>query len=151
MKPLHSLRRLVSALACSIACSSAAAEALPGAPGASAALRPTPKSALPAELPLRRASEGFGAAGYGGWMILLALAVGGLWLVRSGVGRRWMLPVRAHAGTQEGRPSVVAVRALGPHTSLQVVRWNGKDLLLGCSQQCVTVLDSRPAGEEGVP
>lgn len=107
-----------------------------------------PRGTLPADLPLRRASDGFRLADHGGWIFLLALAAGGVWVARSSTGRRWVLPLRAPPATQDGRPSVVSVRALGPHASLQVVRWNGKELLLGCSTQCVTLLDSRTADPE---
>lgn len=116
-------------------------------PHASAVASSPGQSRLPADLPLRRDSEPASAipAGYGAWLLVLVLALGGLLALRQarrGKGR-WLAGLR---GTDAGgAPKVLAVKLLGAHASLQVVEWNGKEILLGCSPQAVTVLDSRPS------
>lgn len=105
------------------------------------------KSGLPADLPLRRDSDADSVVpvGYGAWLVVLALALGGLFVVRQSRGGKsaWGLP-RLRAANACAGPKVIAVRVLGAQTSLQVVEWNGKEMLLGCSPQGVNLLDSRP-------
>lgn len=105
------------------------------------------QSRLPGDLPLRRDEEPASAilAGYGAWLLVLVLAFGGLLALRQARGGkgRWLAGRRSpDAGTA---PRVLAVKVLGAHASLQVVEWNGKEILLGCSPQAVTMLDSRPS------
>lgn len=115
------------------------------APHASAAASSPGEMRLSADLPLRRDSEPASAVspGYGAWLLVLVLALGGLFALRRGGKGRWLAGLR---GTDAGgAPKVLAVKVLGAHASLQVVEWNGKEILLGCSSQAVTVLDSRPS------
>lgn len=103
-------------------------------------------SGLPADLPVRRHSDEDSVVpvGYGAWLVVLALALGGLFVVRqSRKGKSAWLP-RLRAANAGAGPRVIAVRVLGAQTSLQVVQWNGKEMLLGCSPQGVNLLDSRP-------
>jgi hypothetical protein len=103
------------------------------------------KQGLPADLPLRRDSDEDSVvpAGYGPWLVVLALALGGLCLVWKARGGKSAWLSRLRAANASTGPRVVAVKVLGAHTSLQVVEWNGKEMLLGCSPQGVNLLDSR--------
>jgi len=132
-----------------VAAGAPAAFAQAQAPAAASAPAPAASSGLPADLPLRRDADLPGPAGnFGPWLVVLGVALGGLWLVRRAraPGRAgWPFAARSQAAEL---PTVLASRSLGPHGSLQVVAWNGKELLLGCSAQAITVLDSRPVGSQ---
>lgn len=102
---------------------------------------------LPAQLPLlREGKEGNRSAGVG-WraatMLLLAGGVGGWLLWRRGLLLRAASPARAPRAAH----SVLRLssQALTPQASVHSVRWQGEDLLLGCTAQQVTVLARRPA------
>jgi MYXO-CTERM domain-containing protein len=117
---------------------------MPVALGASAPARPASGS-WTADLPLRRDSDAAGPAAVLPWLVVVLVALGGLWLVRrrraEGV-TAWPFVVRS--GLSDA-PVVLSARSLGPHASLQVVRWNGKEMLLGCTGHAITVLESRAA------
>jgi hypothetical protein len=126
------------------------------APTASALASASAAQRLPAELPVRRDADVNGAmpGAYAAWIGVLVVSVAGALLVR--YGRAGKLPwARSTAGAAGGELRVIAVRALGPQTSLQVVEWNGKQLLLGCTSQSIAVLDvfadqqSKPAASGG--
>jgi len=146
----------------------ALAQAMPNTNTAPASLSPSVEAAsvqrpivLPADLPLRRDSDEplMGTVGYLIWLLGAAAAITVLWAVRS---RRvnasgWLVKLRP-AG-HERALKLLATRALGPNSSLQVVQWNGKELLLGCTAQSISVLDAQPVsgtppektGGAGVP
>ncbi len=106
------------------------------------------------ELPLRRgadaslsnaASSGLGVAGA---LLLAAVAVLAAWKVKA-VSRQvassaqpggsgWLR--RLMPGLPGGPVEVVQSVRLTGHASIHVVRWQGKELLVGCSDQEVTVL-----------
>ena len=126
----------------------AAPEVLAQAPVApsSASAKANDKQGLPANLPLRRDSdeESVVPDSYGTWLAVLALALGGLFVARHGRGGKSAWLPRLRSANADAEPRVVAVKVLNAHTSLQVVEWNGKEMLLGCSPQGVNLLDSRP-------
>ncbi|HSV35324.1 MAG TPA: flagellar biosynthetic protein FliO [Ramlibacter sp.] len=85
-----------------------------------------------------------GAGGYALWLLVVLAGVAVLWALRSRGGAMpgWL---RGRMGAQACDLAVVSSRVLGPNASVQVIRWNGKELLLGCTSQSISVLDSKPA------
>jgi flagellar biogenesis protein FliO len=100
---------------------------------------------LPASLPVRRdAVIAYEPVSWTSSLVLLALAsVGGTWLL-------WQRAARAKSAARGvGRADGLAVlrlysQALTPQASVHAVRWNGEELLLGCTAQQVTLLSRRP-------
>lgn len=144
-------RRLAAWLAVSLAlgaCPAVMAQAVPAAAAAPAASGP-----LSPNLPLRRDSElAGGGSAYAAWIVALAVALGGVWLLRRSGGGVLGAPAWRLRPQAQRAPKLVGYLSLGPQASLRVVEWNGKELLIACSSQSVTVLDSRelsrPAEEE---
>lgn len=109
---------------------------------------------LPAQLPLRRADQEAAVTSLGWRSLFLLLMVGaggGAWLLW----RRGMVPGGGEASLHGRLPGELpAVRrlsshALTPQASVHAVRWQGEELLLGCTAQQVTLLARRPhAGRE---
>jgi flagellar biogenesis protein FliO len=99
---------------------------------------------LPSSLPLRRdAAEASPHMGWWPSLVLLTLA---------GAGGAWTLRRRARRGTTtaarkgEDRHAVrVSSQALTAHASVHVVRWNGEELLVGCTAQQLQLLARRNA------
>jgi hypothetical protein len=117
-------------------------------PAASPQAVPAVKPVLPADLPLRRdAQPGLGSgAGYAVWLVLLAGA--GAWAWIWSVRRRGAAPEWLGRWVPAGSPGVLqllASKPLAPHCSLHVVRWGGRELLVGCTPQAVTLLETREA------
>jgi hypothetical protein len=101
---------------------------------------------LPAGLPLRR--DAAVAEGGHPWLAagaaLALLALGGTVLV--GRQRRWTWLQPGISRRDPGRDLVrLSSQVLTAQASLHAVRWNGEELLLGCTAQHVTVLARRPA------
>lgn len=124
------------------------AHAQASAAPAPAASQPAPasKSGLPADLPLRRDAEPGVGSGAGAviWLVLLAGAGAWAWIWsvrRRGVAPKWL--GRLAPGSAPGALQVLASRPLAPHCSLHVVRWGGRELLVGCTPQAVTLLETR--------
>lgn len=106
------------------------------------AATPAASAVLPASLPLRRDAEpGSGAPGWEAFVALLALTgMGGAWLVW----RRSPRKAAGSSGSARGGPLTrLASQALTPQASVHAVRWNGEELLLGCTAQQVTLLSRR--------
>lgn len=108
---------------------------------------------LSGALPLRQEA---GAVDAGGWMpalVLLALlaVAGGLAVWHRG-GGALSAALRRTTRAPHPVPARLASVALTPQASVHVVRWQGEELLLGCTSQQVTVLARKPgaaaAGEE---
>lgn len=102
------------------------------------------KGSLASTLPLRRDADHVQGPGSWATPALLVGLTGGAWVVWRRFGRR-----RAR-GLRDGERSNVqrlASQALTPHASVHAVRWNGEELLLGCTAQQVTLLSRRPAAE----
>jgi flagellar biogenesis protein FliO len=87
-------------------------------------------------------SPAMGSMGYLVWLLVVGAAIALLWAVRSqrGAGLGWL---KARPGEHKTVLNVLGTRPLGPGSSLQVVRWGGKEFLLGCTPQSIQVLDSR--------
>jgi flagellar biogenesis protein FliO len=100
---------------------------------------------LPADLPLRRDADSpaMTSMGYVIWLLVVVAGAALLWAVRSqrGAGFSWLM--RPRRDDHQTALSVLGARSLGPSSSLQVVRWGGKEFLLGCTSQSICVLDSR--------
>lgn len=100
---------------------------------------------MPADLPLRRDvdSPTMASMGYVVWLLVVVAGAALLWAVRSqrGAGFSWLM--RPRRDDHQTALSVLGARPLGPGSSLQVVRWGGKEFLLGCTSQSICVLDSR--------
>lgn len=78
--------------------------------------------------------------------LVIALIVGVLLAVKRG----WLrLPATAGGGVRSGPVRLVGRCALGPGASLAVVRFDGRDLLLGVSSSGSVLLAERAAGKEG--
>lgn len=112
------------------------------------AAAPVAPAALPASLPLRRdAAAGSDAPGWLPSAALLALTgIVAIGLVR----RRSMNGATGLSGSIRGAPLVrLASVGLTPQASVHVVRWNGEELVLGCTAQQVTLLSRRtPQAQE---
>ena len=99
---------------------------------------------LPPQLSLRRDQAGDAMPGaYVAWILVVLLGAGGILVVRRA--RQGKLAWTRWPIGPAGELRVVTVRALGSQSSLQVVDWNGKQYLLGCTPQAITVLDQRAA------
>jgi hypothetical protein len=120
------------------------------APAVASAPAPAPANSGPAlsvDLPLRRNGDADAVpAAYAAWTMVLVVALGGVFLLRQA--RAGKLPgFPANAASNGGELRVLSVRAIGSQVTLQVVEWNSKHLLLGCTPQAVTVLDMRPCDQ----
>lgn len=104
----------------------------------------------PGGLPFKRDadSDEIVPPAYAAWLAVLGVAFLGVLLLRQR--RSGNLPWLERFGTSKTvrGPRVLSARAVGTGSSLQVVEWNGKEFLLGCSAQSITVIDSRPAAGE---
>jgi hypothetical protein len=104
---------------------------------------------LPKDLPLKREppSQAEGPS-WAALLMLLALAGGGAALVlRRRRPAGWLRPWRAaRSGSGLER---IASQSLTQQASVHAVRWQGEELLLGCTGTEVTVLSRRQAGDEG--
>lgn len=134
---------LLAASAC--LAGTAHAQQPPAAPASAQVPRPLPK-----ELPLKReVAPTEQGSSWAALFILLGLA---------GAAAVFALRRRGAAGLlkawQGGRsvPGIerVASQPLTPHASVHAVRWNGEELLLGCTSTQVTVLARRPSPAEEV-
>jgi hypothetical protein len=120
-----------------------------------------PAVRLPADLPLRRETSsrlGGGHPGAAVAVLLVMVALGGMALLH---GRRRLLPAGPTgerglaawirglgvAGSEERLRLLQSVR-LTSHSSVHVLRWDGREWLIGSGEQGVTVLGRRsdPAG-----
>lgn len=118
-------------------------------PAASAPVAEAP-GGLSRDLPLKR--EPAGAAEGPPWfalVVLLGLAgAAAVFVLRrrgaSGLLQAWQGPRAA------GSPERLGSQALTPHASVHAVRWQGEELLLGCTSTQVTVLARRSVGGAGV-
>lgn len=124
---------------------------------------------LPAALPLRRDDASVWQTGgvhpFGALALVLLLAVGaGVWFWRraQGPGSRpagaavssgragGLAGWQRRGGAPAGRDlQVLQSTRLSGRTSLHVVQWRGRALLLACTDQAVTVLDREPAAPVG--
>uniref|UniRef100_UPI001819E316 flagellar biosynthetic protein FliO n=1 Tax=Ramlibacter sp. TaxID=1917967 RepID=UPI001819E316 len=80
------------------------------------------------------------------WLVLLAGA--GAWAWIWSVRRRGAAPKWLGRWVPPGAPGVLqllASKPLAPQCSVHVVRWAGRELLVGCTPQAVTLLDTREA------
>ncbi len=117
-------------------------------PAASSQAAPMMKPVLPADLPLRRDAEpGLGTgAGYAVWLVLLAGAGAWAWIWsvrRRGAAPKWL--GRLVPAGSPGALQLLASKPLAPHCSLHVVRWGEREMLVGCTPQAVTLLETRDA------
>jgi hypothetical protein len=120
------------------ACAVGSCAASAGEPAAA----PAAPAVLPASLPLRRdAVAGNDAPGWAPSVVVLVLTgMVGIWSVR----RRSMARATALSGSSRAVPLTrLASVALTPQASVHVVRWNGEELVLGCTAQQVTLLSRR--------
>jgi flagellar biogenesis protein FliO len=105
-------------------------------------------SQLPADLPLRREadSSATASAGYVIWIltILGSVALLAAFGLRRGIGPDWL--ARFRPIDRQPVLKVVSATALGSGSSLQVVRWGDREMLLGCTPQSIRLLDSRESG-----
>ncbi|MBC5785108.1 flagellar biosynthetic protein FliO [Ramlibacter sp. USB13] len=129
------LRRI--GLAFLLSCGAAAAAATEPAPAAPAV------TSLPASLPLRRdAAAPPSAPGWWSSLAVLTLVgAGGAWTVWRRLARR--RPPLA-GGAEDSHAVRVSSQALTAHASVHVVRWNGEELLVGCTGQQLQLLARRP-------
>lgn len=142
------------------AASSASQEVPPGRPGATGSGQ---GASLPSNIPVKREQPGDGAtpASDIGW-IAIVLATG---LIATAVlvARRRTRPVSAArtasgawwkqlGGLLDAVPSHeiqrVSSMPLSPRHSLHVVVWNGRRLLLGCTEQSIQLLAEAPFSSE---
>jgi hypothetical protein len=135
-------------------------------PHAARAANPDPERPavrIPAEIPVRRASEA-GESAPGslrgvviGLTILIALAVVTARVKKSGLGNArnrgasaWL--GRLARGAQADGVRVVQSVRLSPRSSLHVVRWDGRELLVACGDAGTSVLGSRvPPSDSDAP
>lgn len=144
----HSWCRLLAALAMALGCCAVAAteHSAPAQTASSA----SSASALPSSLPLRRDLP-LGSEPKD-WTPSFALLA---FVGAAGAGMLWWRTGRARRTFGRARPEPAAVlrlssQALTPHASVHAVRWNGEELLVGCTAQAVTLLSRRNAdGAEG--
>lgn len=137
--------RLLVAACCAVAMACAPAAEQASQPSLAAASAPPSKA-----LPLKRDAPGVagGTAWAGGGVLLLVLAVATVLVLR----RRGLPGLLAAWPTTASRGGAVvrlSSQALTPQASVHAVRWQGEDLLLGCSGQQVTVLARRPSPAAG--
>ena len=160
----------VASLACTVTAvparaSEAAAAAQAPAPNDGSRLSQlapaAPTVRFPADLPLRReTSSGLGGGHPGAAVVVLLVmvALGGMALLH---GRRRLPPAGptgerglaawirglGAAGSEKRLRILQSVRLTG-HSSVHVLRWDGREWLIGCGEQGVTVLGRRsdPAG-----
>lgn len=98
---------------------------------------------LASNLPLRR--DAASATETGSWTtsgLLVALTgAAGAWAWWRRSARR-----RPAAASDAGKTAIqrLASQALTPQASVHAVRWNGEELLLGCTAQQVTLLSRKP-------
>lgn len=149
MRAFGLLSPAVSALAISVALSATASRAqVPAVAAAPASHASAPADATP--LQFKRDDDG-AAAAVASWLTVVALAGVGLVLVHRRQGRgKWLdrlLPARG----PDHALQVLGGRALGNGAALHVVRWGGRELLVGSTQQHVQVLMSRGVGEGESP
>jgi hypothetical protein len=142
------------------AASSASQEVPPGRPGATG---PVQGTSLPSSIPVKREQPGDGGtpASDIGW-VAIVLATG---LIATAVlvARRRARPVSAARATSgawwkqlggllDAVPSHeiqrVSSMPLSPRHSLHVVVWNGRRLLLGCTEQSIQLLAETPSSTE---
>ena len=98
---------------------------------------------LPASLPLRRetAQAPMPAAWWPSLALVTLAGAGGAWTLWRRKARRGTSPARA----AEHRHAVrVSSQALTAQASVHVVRWNGEELLVGCTAQQLQLLARRP-------
>lgn len=105
----------------------------------------TPPAGLPRDLPLRRdQGQSADAAPWTAGLVLALLAVGGGVLVLRRRGAA-VLPAHWRAAKTAGPPiTKLGSLALTPQASVHAVRWNGEEVLLGCTAAQVTLLARRP-------
>jgi len=101
------------------------------------------------QLPLRRDAEDNGM----GWGVLAFLGMIGLAavVVSSRIrktGRAWPLPGLASVAWPKAAPQRIEIlerRNLNAACTVVLVRWDGDEVLLGCTAQSVSVISRRPA------
>lgn len=128
-------------------------------------------ASLPASIPVRRDSAASGDPDFGGRWWALALPLGGLLLYGVVIGRRRRgAKVSSDALGAPGNATAswlrfggwidkvssneiqrVASTRLSPRHSLHVVVWDGKRLLLGCTDQSIQVLSQTSGAGSGSP
>jgi hypothetical protein len=114
---------------------------------------------IPTEIPVRRDGEvrppGPGSAPLLLTLVLLVLTGGGVWALQRSRGRggRPKPPWAPWFGRSEdaGGLRVVQSRQLTPRTSVHVLRWGGKEWLVGCGDQQVTVVAHQQVPVEDPP
>ncbi|WP_435440411.1 flagellar biosynthetic protein FliO [Variovorax sp. RB2P76] len=135
----------------------ASAEVVP--PQAAAQEGVTASTSIPLALPVRRDdSPAWQTGGVGVFgalsMVMLVLALVVWWLRRSGwaqvagnagepvAGGGWRRLMAARATAQL---RVIESARLTPRSSVHVVQWHGREWLLGCTEQGITVIGQQPA------
>lgn len=83
-------------------------------------------------------------------LVMLPLVIALIVLALVAVKRGWLrLPAAATGGGRTAPVELVGRCALGPGASLAVVRFDGRDLLLGVSGSGSVLLAERAAGKQG--
>ena len=115
------------------------------APASEKDVETAPARAMPlaSSLPLRR-DEATAPSPPGGWPSLALLTL-------AGAGGAWALWRRTQRGkpprgrtTHDSHAVRVSSQALTAQASVHVVRWNGEELLVGCTAQQLQLLARRP-------
>ncbi len=109
-------------------------------------------TSMPAQLPLRRDTDSpaIGIAGYSVWLLAILAVTAGVWAVRARGGKVSSWRLRLRPGNERAL-KLVNAQSLGTIGSLQVVQWDGRELLLGCTPHSIRLLDSRPAPGQNAP
>lgn len=157
-RSMRAIRRLV------LACLVAAAGVLPlvqshAQDAQDGATAPSGRTSLPASIPVKRepSVEGASDGGNRWWMVipvaagLLAFAV--IAARRNGLSAKPAGAWRMRFGSLPGTASSNEIQRLSstrltPRHSLHVVVWNGRQLLLGCTDQAVQLLAESPVTGE---
>ncbi|MBE7367184.1 flagellar biosynthetic protein FliO [Ramlibacter pallidus] len=101
---------------------------------------------LPKDLPLRRDPPASGdGAPWTAAVVLGLLAIGAMAVVVRRRGAGALLGGRGTVRPTGAQVAKLASLPLTPQASVHAVRWDGEELLLGCTAQQVTVLARRPA------
>jgi flagellar protein FliO/FliZ len=136
------------ALSCGFCNAQVTAQSRPAEVGAAQTTASQAKAALgslPADLPLRRDVDS-GAMPTAGYAIWFLFALGAIAVVASVTLRRGRKPAWIARFGRRNAPAgieVLASTTLGAGSSLQLVRWGERELLLGCTAQSIRLLDSR--------